>query len=99
METREILEIDEYCEGSVLLNGYENSIIGVVDSFEGRRIIYSKNQIIETLCEDGMTWLEAEEYFDYNIKGGFFGELSPVFLEYTVIPIKTHDEYRYEITS
>jgi hypothetical protein len=46
-----------------------------------------------------MTWLEAEEYFDYNIKGGYFGELSPVFLEWTVIPIKTHDEYRYEITS
>ena len=99
MENRIILDIDDFCEGSVLLNWYENSIIGVVDSFEGRRIIYSKNQIIETLCEDGMTWLEAEEYFDYNIKGGFFGELSPVFLEYTVIPIKTHDEYRYEITS
>jgi len=99
MENRIILDIDDFCEGSVLLNGYENSIIGVVDSFEGRRIIYSKNQIIETLCEDGMTWLEADEYFDYNIKGGFFGELSPVFLEYTVIPIKTHDEYRYEITS
>jgi hypothetical protein len=99
MENRIILDIDDFCEGSVLLNGYENSIIGVVDSFEGRRIIYSKNQIIETLCEDGMTWLEAEEYFDYNIKGGFFGELSTVFLEYTVIPIKTHDEYRYEITS
>jgi hypothetical protein len=46
-----------------------------------------------------MTWLEAEEYFDYNIKGGHFGELSPVFLETTVIPIKTHGEYRYEITS
>ena len=99
MENRIILDIDDFCEGSVLLNGYENSIIGVVDSFEGRRIIYSKNKIIETLCEDGMTWLEADEYFDYNIKGGFFGELSPVFLEYTVIPIKTHDEYRYEITS
>jgi hypothetical protein len=46
-----------------------------------------------------MTWLDAEEYFDYNIKGGYYGELSPVFLETTVIPIKTHDEYRYEITS
>ena len=57
MENRIILDIDDFCEGSVLLNGYENSIIGVVDSFEGRRIIYSKNQIIETLCEDGMTWV------------------------------------------
>jgi len=99
METREILEIDEYCEGSVLLNGYENAIIGVVDSFEGRRILYSKQQIIDILCKDEMTWLEAEEYFDYNIKGGHYGELSPVFLETTVIPIKTHGEYRYEIIS
>jgi hypothetical protein len=99
METREILEIDEYCEGSVLLNGYENAIIGVVESFEGRRILYSKQQIIDILCKDKMTWLEAEEYFDYNIKGGHYGELSPVFLETTVIPIKTHGEYRYEIIS
>jgi hypothetical protein len=99
METREILEIDEYCEGSVLLNGYENAIIGVVESFEGRRILYSKQQIIDILCKDEMTWLEAEEYFDYNIKGGHYGELSPVFLETTVIPIKTHGEYRYEIIS
>lgn len=99
METRTVLEIDDYCEGSVLLNGYESAIIGVVESFEGRRILYSKQTIIEILCEDDMTWLDAEEYFDYNIKGGYFGELSPVFLETTLIPIKTHDKYRYEIMS
>ena len=99
MDKREILSIDDYCEGSVFLNGYENTIIGIVDSFEGRRILYSRTKIIDSLCEDGMTWLEAEEYFDYNIKGGYFGELSPIFLEMTVMPIKTHDEYRFEITS
>ena len=99
MENRHILELNEYCEDSILLDGYNEAIIGIVESFEGRRILYSKNQIIEILCKDGMTWLEAEEYFDYNIKGGYYGELSPVFLETTVIPIKTHDEYRYEITS
>jgi hypothetical protein len=46
METRPILDLDEYCEGSVLLDGYEHAIIGVVDSFEGRRILYSKEQIL-----------------------------------------------------
>jgi hypothetical protein len=99
METRPILDLDEYCEGSVLLDGYEHAIIGVVDSFEGRRILYSKEQIIDSLCKDGMTWLEAEEYFDYNIKNGYFGELSPVFLTHTVMPIKTHGEYKYEFIS
>ena len=99
MEKRDILSLDDYCEGSVLLNGYENAIIGVVDSFEGRRILYSKNKIIDSLCEDGMTWLEAEEYFDYNIKNGYFGELSPIFLEMTLMPIQTHGDFRYEIIS
>ena len=99
MENRPLLDLDEYCEEAILLLGYEHAIIGVVESFEGRRVIYSKEKIIDSLCKDGMTWIEAEEYFDYNIKNGYFGELSPVFLEYTVIPIKTHGEYRYEITS
>jgi hypothetical protein len=33
---------------------------------------------------DGMTHSEAEEYYDFNIIGGYFGEMNPVFLDRTV---------------
>ena len=38
-----------------------------------------------------MTWSEAEEFFDYNIIGGYFGEQNPVFLDISLSPIKKDD--------
>jgi len=77
------VDINEYAEGAILLDGLESAIIGVTDEFgTGRRVLYSKDKILQILQErDGMTWDEAEEFFDYNIKGGYFGEQNPVFLE------------------
>jgi hypothetical protein len=91
------LDIDEYAEGAVLLTGLEGAIVGITDEFgSGRRVLYSKDKIIEILQErDGMTWMEAEEFFDYNIKGGYFGEQNPVFLEISLTPIKD-DEGNWE---
>ena len=77
------VDINEYAEGAILLDGLELAIVGITDEFGvGRRILYSKDKIIQILQErDGMTWDEAEEYFDYNIIGGYFGEQNPVFLD------------------
>ena len=55
-DSRPLLYIDEYCIDSIKLSGYEHAIIGVVDSFEGPRILYSKEKIIDSLKKDGMTW-------------------------------------------
>ena len=33
---------------------------------------------------DEMTWEEAVEYYAYNIRGGYYGEFSPIFLEWNV---------------
>jgi hypothetical protein len=56
--------------------------------------------IIDILCKrDSMTPGEAEEFFDYNILGGSFGELNPLFLDYVVKPIKTTKGFHYEIIS
>jgi len=82
------VDIHEYAEGAILLDGLESAIVGITDEFgAGRRILYSKDKIIQILQErDGMTWDEAEEFFDYNIIGGYFGEQNPVFLELSVKP-------------
>ena len=91
------VDINEYAEGAVLLTGLDEAIVGITDEFgNGRRILYSKDKIISILQErDGMTWSEAEEFFDYNIKGGYFGEQNPVFLEISLTPIKD-DEGNWE---
>ena len=67
-------------EDTVLLTGFEHCITGVVDSFHGRHVVYDKNKIINTLMEDSeMGEIEAYEYFDYNIRGAFLGNCTPLF--------------------
>ena len=75
-------DIDEMAEGAIKLDGLDDAILGIVEEFgNGPRILYSKNKILNILSErDGMTWSEAEEFYDYNIKGLYAGEQNPVFL-------------------
>ncbi len=75
-------DINEIAEGAILLDGLETAIIGVVEEFgNGNRVLYSKNKILEILSErDGMTWSEAEEFYDYNILGLYAGEQNAIFL-------------------
>jgi hypothetical protein len=61
--------------------------------------LYSKNKILNILCErDEMTHSEAEEFYDYNILGLYAGEQNPVFLDRFVTPTKNEDgEYYFLI--
>jgi hypothetical protein len=56
----------------------------IVEDFNGRRILYSKEKILQNLTEMGMTHLEAEEYYDFNILGLYVSEQNPIFLEINV---------------
>jgi hypothetical protein len=91
------VDLDTYAEGSILLDGLEDAIIGIVEEFgNGNRILYSKSKILDILMErDGMTYSESEEYYDYNIIGGYFGEQNPVFLDLSLTPIKTDSGYEF----
>ena len=63
METQFNLE-DAY--GAIKLDGFDNCIIGIVEEFgNGPRILYSKEKIINELCEE-MTMDEALEFYDFN---------------------------------
>ena len=73
-------EINELAEGAILLDGFDDCIIGITEEFgNGPRILYSKEKIINKLMED-MSEEESLEYFDFNIIGGYFGEKNPIFL-------------------
>ena len=94
-----LVDINEYAEGAILLNGLESAIIGIVQEFgNGNRVLYSKQRILEILQErDLMTMGEAEEFYDYNILGLYAGEQNAVFLDQGLEPIKNEEnewEYR-----
>jgi len=78
--------LEDYAPDAIILTDLDEAIIGVVESFGGgSRILYDKNKILDLLMErDEMTHSEAEEYYDFNIIGGYFGEMNPVFLDRAV---------------
>lgn len=91
------VDIHEYAEGAVLLDGLEAAIIGVVQEFgNGPRILYSKPKILKILeVRDLMTQGEAEEFFDYNILGLYAGEQNAVFLDLEIQPVKNGDDWEF----
>lgn len=77
-----IEDINEQAEGAVLLDGFNDAILGIVEEFgNGPRILYSKSKILQTLEDrDGMSPIEAVEFYEYNILGLFTGDQNPIFL-------------------
>lgn len=74
-------DIHSYCDGAILLDGLDEAIVGIVEDFNGPRVLYSKQKILNILQErDLMTQGEAEEFYDYNIIGLYAGKQNPVFL-------------------
>jgi hypothetical protein len=95
-----VVDIDEYAEGAVLLDGLEGAIVGIVEDFgsPGRKILYSKQGILNILQErDLMTYGEAEEFYDYNIVGLYAGEQNPIFLDLEITPIKKENGWEYQL--
>ena len=95
-----LVNIDEYAEGAVLLDGLESAIVGIVEDFgsSGRRMLYSKQRILDILQErDLMTMGEAEEFYDYNILGLHASDQNAVFLDLEIKPIKKEDGWEYQL--
>jgi hypothetical protein len=92
------IDIHEYAEGAVLLTGLDNAIIGIIEDFTGRKILYSKSKILNILMvRDGMTESEAEEFYNYNILGLYASDLNPVFLDIEVTPVPINGEWIFNL--
>jgi hypothetical protein len=56
-------------------DGFDEAIIGI-DTNE-MRLIYSVSKCIQILCRD-MNEEEAVEFFDFNIRGSYVGDKTPI---------------------
>lgn len=81
-------QVDEWADENeidlLVLDGFDDAIVGIGQQFNRHFVIYSQAQIVATLMEqyqgDGNTYLEAIEYFDFNILGAWVGDATPVIL-------------------
>ena len=59
---------------------FADAFLGVTKD-EPPKAVYSEEKIIDAFVErDGMTYEEALEYFDYNVRGAYVGEQTPLFI-------------------
>ena len=73
--------IQELNPDALFMDGLDSAIIGVGGAFGAHKVVYSESAIIETLMfEDGMSHLEANEYFSYNVEGAYVGENTPIII-------------------
>lgn len=71
--------MEEFPEtGFLKADGFDEAITDV--AFPSMRLVYSVAKCIEILSQE-MTEEEAEEYFYFNVKGAYVGELTPIWNE------------------
>ena len=89
--------ISEFNEEALVCDGFDDAIIGMAERINlGPVVAYSVEKIIEILMSqsditeadldedetlEGRKYTDAIEYFEYNIKGAWMGEFTPVFVE------------------
>lgn len=75
-------EISEINPDALIADGFDEAIIGMAERINlGPIVAYSVEKIIEILMNrDGMSYEEAQEFYDFNIVGSWMGEFTPVFV-------------------
>jgi hypothetical protein len=75
----------EFDDEILLADGFDDCLIGIAYTWDsnGTRefvAIYSIDKIIKSMMNDGMSYEDAYEYFDFNIEGGYVGRRTPIFM-------------------
>ena len=75
-------DIAEINPEALLCDGFDEAIIGMAERINlGPVVAYDVEKMLQIMIErDGMTYEEALEFFDYNIKGAWMGDFTPIFI-------------------
>jgi hypothetical protein len=60
-------------------DGFDEAIIGI--EANSMRIVYSVSKCIEILIKEGMTHEDALEHFNFNVRGSYVGEQTPIYVD------------------
>lgn len=72
--------IDKYPDEVFLFaDGFDEAIIGVDEL--SMRLIYSVDKCIDILTEEGLNIIDAIEHFNYNVRGSYVGEMTPIWCD------------------
>lgn len=60
-------------------DGLDEAVIGVEE--DEMRLVYSVDKCIEIFMAQGMEYDEALEFFDYNVRGAWMGDKTPIWVK------------------
>ena len=74
--------MEAYPEETFLVaEGFDSAILGVnFDLGESPRLVYSVKKCLQILMKD-MSYEEASEYFEFNTRGAYMGEQTPIWVD------------------
>ena len=73
--------IENYGEEILIMDGYDDCIIGVVEQFGRPPIVcYNRELVIRKLMDEGISEEESIEFFEYNQIGAWVGDYTPCFI-------------------
>ena len=82
MNRKDIEDLYSDDEPDILFaDGYDGAIEGVVWDGERTRVVYRMESVLEILMDQGMTYDEASEYFDFKVARAHVGVYTPLYLE------------------
>ena len=66
----------------ILADGFDEALIGIgVRCGQPDVVTYSADKCLEILESDhGMSYVEAVEYFEFNVQGAWVGETTPIWV-------------------
>lgn len=71
---------EESGEDLLVMDGFDDAILGVTDSFGAMRVVYCRHRIISILVEEGLSEEEAWDHYGFNIQSAYVGEHTPVII-------------------
>ncbi len=76
------------------VDGFDDCIVGLIERFGMEPVFcYDKQKVVAKIIEDeGITFEEAVEHFEYNIIGSWIGKGTPCFLTKYIDCCLVHDE-------
>ena len=63
----------------IVYDSFDEALLGTARQFDKTFVVYDYEKVIEILMQD-MSREDAEEYFEFNVVGGYVWESTPAFL-------------------
>lgn len=76
-----LTELSDDIPELLVMDGHDNAIVGwcVADGTE--RLVYDSAVIRQNLVIQGMSWEEADEFYQFNIECAYLGPRTPLILQ------------------